>query len=87
LQEGLNGKTILQSWSFFINMNDFMQTILQYLLILIILIIALKIIIPVIMGLLGWLINIIIKITLYGAIIFVLYLLGKFIYESYKNNS
>lgn len=67
-------------------MNDFTQTIVKYLIILVILIIAFKILIPFILAFLGWLLNIILKIAMYGAIIFVLYLLVKFIYESYKNN-
>jgi c-di-AMP phosphodiesterase-like protein len=68
-------------------MNDFTQTIVKYLVILIVIIITFKILLPVIMGFLGWLLNVILKLAMYGAIIFVLYLMGRFIYESYKNNS
>lgn len=67
-------------------MNDFTQTIIKYVIILIIIIIAFKVLLPIILSFLGWLLNIIIKIAMYGAIIFVLYLMGRFIYESYKNN-
>lgn len=67
-------------------MNDFTQTIIKYLLILIAIIIAFKLVLPFVLSFLGWLLNVIIKIAMYGAIIFVLYLLGRFIYESYKNN-
>lgn len=67
-------------------MNDFTQTIIKYLIILIIVIIAFKILIPVIMSFLGWLLNLLLKIAMYAAIIFVLYLMVRFIYESYKNN-
>lgn len=67
-------------------MNDFTQTIVKYLIILVLVIIAFKILIPMIMSFLGWLLNVIIKIAMYAAIIFVLYLMGKFIYESHKNN-
>ena len=67
-------------------MNDFTQTILKYLAIIILVIIAFKILIPLILSFLGMLLNFILKLAMYGAIIFVLYLMGKFIYESYKNN-
>lgn len=67
-------------------MNDFTQTIIKYVIILIVIIIAFKVLLPIILSFLGWLLNIIIKIAMYGAIIFVLYLMGRFIYESYKNN-
>lgn len=70
----------------FLLMNDFTQTIIKYLIILIIVIIAFKILIPVIMSFLGWLLNLLLKIAMYAAIIFVLYLMVRFIYESYKNN-
>jgi len=68
-------------------MNDFTQTIIKYLIILIIILITFKILLPIIMGFLGWLLNILLKIAMYGAIIFVLYLMVRFVYESYKNNS
>ncbi len=68
-------------------MNDFTQTIIKYLIILIVIIVTFKILLPVIMSFLGWLLNVILKLAMYGAIIFVLYLMGRFIYESYKNNS
>ncbi len=68
-------------------MNDFTQTIIKYLIILVLVVIAFKILIPMIMSFLGWLLNLIVKIAMYAAIIFVLYLMGKFIYESHKNNS
>lgn len=68
-------------------MNDFTQTIIKYLVVLVLVIIAFKILIPFVMTFLGWLLNVIVKIAMYAAIIFILYLMVKFIYESYKNNS
>ena len=67
-------------------MSDFTQTIIKYLVIIILVIIAFKILIPMILSFLGMLLNFILKLAMYGAIIFVLYLMGKFILESYKNN-
>ncbi len=68
-------------------MNDFTRNIVTYLLILLVVIIAFKILIPVLVSFLGLVLNILIKIAMYGSIIFVLYLMVKYIYESYKNNS
>ncbi len=67
-------------------MNEFTQTIVKYLIILAIIIIAFKVFIPLLMSFLGWLLDLILKIAMYAAIVFVLYLMGKFIYESHKNN-
>jgi len=67
-------------------MSDFTQTIIKYLVIIILVIIAFKVLIPMILSFLGMLLNFILKLAMYGAIIFVLYLMGKFILESYKNN-
>ena len=68
-------------------MTDFTQTIIKYLIILIAILIIFKILLPIVMSFLGWLLNILLKIAMYGAIIFVLYLMVKFILESNKNNS
>lgn len=67
-------------------MNDFSQTIVKYLIIIILIYIAFKFIIPFIISLIGMVFVFIVKVIMWGAIITVLYLLGNFIYQSYKNN-
>ncbi|HOP29873.1 MAG TPA: hypothetical protein P5120_07745 [Spirochaetota bacterium] len=67
-------------------MNDFTQTIIKYLIILIVIIITFQFILPLIISFLGWFLGILIRIAMYGSIIFILYMMGRFIYESYKNN-
>jgi hypothetical protein len=68
-------------------MNDFSQTIIKYLVIIILIYISFKFIIPVIIELIGMVLVFIVKLIMWIAIIIVLFLLGNFIYQSYKNNS
>jgi hypothetical protein len=67
-------------------MNDFSHTIIKYLLIIFLIYITLKFILPLILQLIGVVLIFIIKIVMWVAIIAVLYLLGNFLYQSYKNN-
>lgn len=67
-------------------MNDFTQTIIKFLVLIFVIYVAFRFILPFIFKLIGILLIFILRIVMLAAIIFVLFLLGKFIYQSYKNN-
>lgn len=68
-------------------MNDVSHTILKYLAIIVFIYISLKFVVPLIIELIGVILIFIIKLIMWVAIIIVLFFLGNFIYQSYKNNS
>jgi hypothetical protein len=67
-------------------MSDFYKTIIKYILIVIIIFVLFKYLLPVLLQFLGVVFSFLLKVLMWGLIIFVLYLLGNFIYQSYKNN-
>ena len=67
-------------------MPDYYKTIIKYILMIIIIFILFKYVLPVLMKFLGGLLAILVQVAMWGLIIFILYLLGNFIYQSYKNN-
>ncbi len=68
--------------------DDILKTILAYIGIIILIIIAFKFIIPLLFSLIGFIITFLVKIIMWAAIIYVLYLLVKYLYENFsKNNS
>jgi len=66
-------------------MPDYYKTIIKYILMIIIIFILFKYVLPVLMKFLGGLLAILVQVAMWGLIIFILYLLGNFIYQSYKN--
>lgn len=63
--------------------NDIFKAILTYLGIIILILILFKIIIPVLFSLVVVIINILLKVVMWGAIIYILYLLVKNLYENF----
>ena len=68
-------------------MNEFSQTILKYLAVIVLIFISFKYIIPLIIELIGIVLVFIVKLIMWAAIIVLIFMLGNFIYQSYKNNS
>lgn len=67
--------------------NDIVKTILTYIGIIILIIIAFKFIIPLLVSLIGFIITFLVKIIMWAAIIYVLYLLVKYLYENFSKNN
>lgn len=67
--------------------DDIVKTILTYIGIIILIIIAFKFIIPLLLSLIGFIITFLVKILMWAAIIYVLYLLVKFLYENFSKNN
>jgi len=67
-------------------MTDFHKTIIKYVLIIIIIFVAFKYVLPYLIYALKIALDFLLQVTMWGLIIFVLYLLGNFIYQTYKNN-
>ena len=67
--------------------DDIVKAILTYIGIIILIIIAFKFIIPLLLSLIGFIITILLKILMWAAIIYVLYLLVKYLYENFSKNN
>ena len=67
-------------------MSDFSKTIIKYILLIIIIFIVFKYLLPPLWAFLGWVVGKLIIIAMWVLIAIVLFLLGNFIYKSYKNN-
>jgi len=68
-------------------MTDVQQTIIKYALIIVALILVLYIVVPFVVSFISFVLELLLKLAIYGAIAYVLFLLGRFLLESYKNNS
>ena len=67
-------------------MTDFHKTIIKYILIIIIIYVSFTFLLPYLVDVLKIALDFLLKVVMWGLIIFVIYLLGNFIYQSYKNN-
>ena len=68
--------------------DDIVKAVLTYIAIIILIIIAFKFLIPLVLSLIGFVVTFLVKILMWAAIIYVLYLLVKYLYENFsKNNS
>lgn len=67
-------------------MSDFSKTIIKYLLLIIIIFIVFKFLLPPLWAFLGWVVDKLIVVAMWVLIAVILFLLGSFIYKSYKNN-
>jgi putative Mn2+ efflux pump MntP len=67
-------------------MSDFSKTIIKYVLLIIIIFIVFKFLLPPLWAFLGWVVDKLIVVAMWVLIAVILFLLGNFIYKSYKNN-
>ena len=68
--------------------DDIPKAVLAYTGIIILIIIAFKFIIPLVLSIIGFIISFLLKIAMWAAILYVLFLMVKYLYENLgKNNS
>lgn len=67
--------------------DDILKAVLTYIGIIILIIIAFKFIIPLLLSLIGFIVSFLVRIAMWAAIIYVLYLLVKYLYENFSKNN
>ena len=67
--------------------DDIVKAVLIYIGIIILIIITFKFIIPLLLSFIGFIITFLVKILMWAAIIYVLYLLVKYLYENFSKNN
>lgn len=67
--------------------DDIVKAVLTYIGIIILIIIAFKFIIPLLLSLIGFIVSFLVRIAMWAAIIYVLYLLVKYLYENFSKNN
>jgi|GEM_PF-3238390 purine-cytosine permease-like protein len=67
--------------------NDIIKTAFIYIGIIILVIIAFRFILPLLLSLIGFIITLLMEILMWAAIIYVLYLLVKYLYENFNKNN